>query len=140
MAKKRRNKTCLKRQNNDGLNKTSSAFSRDKNCEEISENDLKGMKRWIETLTFESFTDALEFTFHQDTCKSECQRCCENNRLVGNTNEGASPKNKISADSSGRAASFHSSGQKYIVSQDFDLLMEINFIYAFGRRRSGSLC
>jgi len=125
MAKKRRNKTCLKRQNNDGLNKTSSAFSRDKNCEEISENDLKGMKRWIETLTFESFTDALEFTFHQDTCKSECQRCCENNRLVGNTNEGASPKNKISADSSGRAASFHSSGQKYIVSQDFDLLMEM---------------
>lgn len=125
MAKKRRNKTCHKRQNNDCVDKAGGAFSRDMRCEEISESDLEGMKRWIETLTFESFTDALEFTFHQDTCKSECQRCCENKRFFSNANEGASPKNKISADSFGRAASIHSSGRKYSMSQDFDLLMEM---------------
>ncbi|KAL7540164.1 hypothetical protein ACHAXR_011026 [Thalassiosira sp. AJA248-18] len=51
--------------------------------DEVHDGDLKGMKQWIETLTYESLLSALEFTFRRDGGEHRQQNC--NGGLCGNS-------------------------------------------------------
>ena len=126
MTHKRRQKSSTNRRINSHDHETNPSQVTER--DEINDSDLEGMKRWIESLTFESFANALEFDFRRDDeCVELCGgQSCEKTHRDGRDGKESSSKRRTTFDSINQPfAPKSSSDSSNVMSQDYNLLMEM---------------